>query len=218
MRTVVPAGHVCPGLGRGRFILVMDEKAFLARTHPLVQRIVADWANTLEHCAAADADDLAQELLARAWAYVKKTGSVPTENIMRDWARDFMRSLGYRGRSGTLQRELPSRGNTKVEELEQDTNGDAEAARGHPRLAPSAELEALRSEFWERLSPALRSQLEELVTVRDERELAALWGFASNGKADINALRAYLTGPLRRRLEREGALPLLERIVRELAR
>lgn len=71
-----------------------------------------------------------------------------------------------------------------------------------------SEAEAYRQEFWEQLSPCLRAQLEELAHARTWKELAELWGF----RYPMEAYR-YARGPLRRRLEREGAAELLKRCV-----
>lgn len=62
------------------------------------------------------------------------------------------------------------------------------------------EVEAYRQEFWERLSPCLRAQLEEIAEAATWQELAEKWGFRHRGE-----VRRYVRGPLRRRLEREGA-------------
>lgn len=70
------------------------------------------------------------------------------------------------------------------------------------------EAEVYRQEFWQRLSPCLRAQLEELAKAKTWRELAEMWGYLH--PADV---RAYVRGPLRRRLEREGAAEWLKRCV-----
>lgn len=70
------------------------------------------------------------------------------------------------------------------------------------------EAEVYRRTFWEKLSPCLRAQLEELSQVKTWDELAELWGFS-----DRAAVSKYVRGPLRRRLEREGAAEWLWRCV-----
>lgn len=62
------------------------------------------------------------------------------------------------------------------------------------------EAEVCRQTFWQKLSPCLRAQLEELAEANTWEELAERWGFTDRG-----AVRKYVRGPLRRRLEREGA-------------
>lgn len=70
------------------------------------------------------------------------------------------------------------------------------------------EAEAYRQKFWKKLSPCLREQLRELAQAKTWEELAELWGFA-----DGAAVSKYVRGPLRRRLEREGAAKWLKRCV-----
>ena len=63
---------------------------------------------------------------------------------------------------------------------------------------PAVEREAVCSVFWDRLSPALRTQLLELCELSLE-ELAERWGYSDTG-----AVYKYIRGPLRRRVEREA--------------
>ena len=63
---------------------------------------------------------------------------------------------------------------------------------------PCVERDALREVFWEQLSPALRSQLDELCELQ-LWELAERWGFADSANVS-----RYIKGPLRRRLEKEA--------------
>lgn len=72
----------------------------------------------------------------------------------------------------------------------------------------STEATAFRQVFWDQLSPCLREQLRELAGVSSWKDLAELWGFNHHEE-----VRRYVRGPLRRRLEREGAAEWLRRCV-----
>lgn len=61
-----------------------------------------------------------------------------------------------------------------------------------------------RQLLWEGMSPCLREQLIELGRTETLAELASLWGYS-----DASAVRDYIRGPLRRRMEREGVADLL---------
>lgn len=62
--------------------------------------------------------------------------------------------------------------------------------------------------LWESVSPCLREQLKELGQAKTLDELAEQWGYS-----DKSAVRDYLRGPLRRRMEREGVAELLRMCV-----
>lgn len=70
------------------------------------------------------------------------------------------------------------------------------------------EDEAARQLLWEGISPCLREQLIELGQARTLAELAVMWGYC-----DSSAVRDYVRGPLRRRMEREGVMRLLRMCV-----
>lgn len=174
-----------------------------------VARVVQSWAKRLETEPSCGPDDLAQELRLRVWQHWQEHGELPSEPALRDWAWDVLRGFGFVGRQGEALRSPDENCLLQeVEELEADRNGEDRGCPGHPGLAPSAEHEALRHEFWQRLSPALRAQCEELAEARTWAELAALWGFPNE-----KAVLRYVRGPLRRRMEREGALHILERLI-----
>lgn len=174
-----------------------------------VNRVVAAWGR-LDCEPSFGRDDLTQELFLRSWEYWQKHHAIPSENLLRDWSWTILRTYGFKG--GTRQ-DLASPSDcygAPVEKLEADENGEGNMPAGHPRLVPAAEWEALRELFWEKASPALRTQLEELATARNWTHLAELWGFSH-----VEECKRYVRGPLRRRLEREGLLELLEKIVRD---
>lgn len=173
-----------------------------------VARVVRDWKRLATEPAVGP-DDLQQELFLRAWDYWQQHKDIPPEGELRKWAWEALRRHGFRGASGGALASPPDSGGVPVEELEADSNCDGHEAAGHPRLAPSAEYEALRQEFWARMSPALRAQVEELAGARTWRELAQLWGFP-----DEKACLRYVRGPLRRRMQREGVLEILHALVR----
>lgn len=174
-----------------------------------VARVVRAWKR-LETEPALGPDDLQQELFLRAWEHWQKCQCIPTENQLRDWVWKILRrKYSFRGPTREELASPSSSAGSSVEELEKDSNSDGERACGHPCLAPSAEYEALRQEFWGRMSPALREQLEELAQARTWAELAKAWGFPHE-----EACRRYVRGPLRRRMEEEGVLELLHALVR----
>lgn len=70
------------------------------------------------------------------------------------------------------------------------------------------EDEAARQLLWEGMSPCLREQLIELGQAETLAELAAMWGYY-----DASAVRDYVRGPLRRRMEREGVIGILRMCV-----
>lgn len=65
-----------------------------------------------------------------------------------------------------------------------------------------------RQLLWEGASPDLQKKLSELAGTKTWAELAAMWGYS-----DASAVRDYVRGPLRRRMEREGVAELLRMCV-----
>jgi len=65
-----------------------------------------------------------------------------------------------------------------------------------------------RQLMWEGVSPCLKEQLREIEQADTLAQLACLWGYS-----DASAVRDYVRGPLRRRMEREGVAELLRMCV-----
>lgn len=169
---------------------------FSETVEPLVRRVVREWAARLHGEPALGPEDLAQELRLRAWELWCSQGRLPDEWEVRDWAWQVLRQHGFSG---------PTRGNLAAPDPRAEVDVEDLAGFG---LGSPTEYEALRAEFWERMSPALRAQCEELAAARSWAELAELWGFP-----DARACQRYVQGPLRVRMEREGALDLLRALV-----
>lgn len=207
------------------------------RLRSIIKRIVLNWKPTLDGDGAVDVEDLEQDLLFRCWGYVRANQSMPSPNLMRNWARAAMRSYGYAGANARfLKSKLPTLTPSQLVEYVGQSVGPENTVIAndedyldylyfHYGLQRETEHEqALREEhsrlFWDLIQDrhALAAKVDDIgaVKVGEWDKLAREWGYKHRSSA-----KAYAEGELRDRISEidvGGALFHLQKATGRAAR